>query len=56
MQPQKQRRNIRHTNGKDLKKTVVSICKDSGVEIDPKDIEGVTDSHSQEIAEGNTKE
>ena len=24
----------------DLKNTVVSICKDSGVEIDPKDIEG----------------
>ena len=24
----------------DLKNTVISICKDSGVEIDPKDIEG----------------
>ena len=25
---------------KDLENTVISICRDSGIEIDPKDIEG----------------
>ena len=39
IQPQKQRTNIRHTN-QNLENTVVSTCKDSGVDIDPKDFEG----------------
>ena len=42
IQPQKQRKNVRYTkqhSDEDLKNTK-SICKDSGVGIDTKDIEG----------------
>ena len=42
-----------------LENTVISICRDSGVEIDPaKGYRGlyVTGSHSQEIAEGKIKQ
>ena len=39
-----------------LENTVISICRDSGVEIDPKMSKAVTDSYSQEIVEGKIKE
>ena len=39
-----------------LENTVISICRDSGVEIDPKISRAVTDSYSQEIVEGKIKE
>ena len=40
---------------KDLENTVKSICKDSRVKIQ-RILRAVTDSHSQEIAEGKIKE